>query len=148
MHTHGEALLMVDAQNNQQYDTFVGNWRKRRAHWGGRGVSGSPPVSSSTDMPFIRCKEERGYEVRLSNVLKDVALAHADQVLDSRLCAFARPFTTVYIIENTRYWWKNVYFENRLRRARFPVFAFWKNVENFALRRTFPTRHYVLVSAW
>lgn len=123
MRTHENALVMVDLQTHRQYDTSVGGRRKRRANWGGRSVVGGPPVSYITDMLFIRCKEERDYEDWLNDILTDRTLADAGQVLDSRLCAFARPFSSIYLVDNTRYWWKDVDFEDRMRCARFTVFA-------------------------
>ena len=54
----GSGVLRTKDRSGREFDTCVSAWNKMWQHWGDRVIRSDPPVGP-TDMPFIRCTEER-----------------------------------------------------------------------------------------
>lgn len=89
--------FIFDVQMHKERLTGVGGWSKRWQRWVGRRSIGSSSVDKSVDLPFLQCVDERGYEMRMSNLLDAYCAAGVDvsNLLLGLVC-FDGPFWTSF----------------------------------------------------
>lgn len=115
--------------------TAVSAWVKLWNYCGSRGFFQTVIPHGDFYLPYVRCYEEEEYARLLGELVHsfDCSLDSPDTHVD--FFAFRWPYERSWIIDNNKYWSRDIYFEYQLRHHNeaFRVFSRWYNTKMFSV---------------
>lgn len=133
MRLYRNALHVPDHLEENLF-TVVGAWIQRFAGFGGRGMTSELYVGPSTEIPFVRCTEERLYQYKAGAYIARLFGSQERPACTIYFCQLKDQYDELWWMKCPTFWKDDVRLEIRPRThnsAR--VFGGWHDFEIFAI---------------